>query len=63
MAQLRSIELKVIKGQEMYGWCVQKLKYNKQGTIDMFRGQNATRKVQLMYLEVKMQQVRYGWDI
>ena len=27
----------------------------------VFRGQQATRKVRLMYLEVKMQQKRYEW--
>ena len=37
--------LKVLNEQERYGWCVWKVEHNKKVTIDVFRGQNATRKI------------------
>ena len=49
--------------QARYNLCIWRLKCNKQGTIDVLRGENATSTVRLMYLEVKMQQVRYDWVI
>ena len=33
-----------------------------QGTTDPLRGKIATRKAQLIYSEVKMQQIGYSWD-
>lgn len=38
---------------------VWRLKNNKQGTIDVFRKENATRETPVIYLEVKRQQARY----
>ena len=35
------------------------VKYNKKGTVEIFRGYKATNKVRLKYAELKKQQVRY----
>ena len=39
--------------------CVQKLKYNNEGPIKILRGPQATSKVRIMYLEVKLQKGRH----
>ena len=39
------------------------VKYNKKGTVEIFRGYKATNKVRLKYAELKKQQVRYDCGV
>lgn len=39
---------------------VWRLKCNKQATTNVFRFENATGKLQMLYLEVEIQQARYN---
>ena len=55
--------LKVVKRQEKYDWCIWRIKHNKKCTIYVFRDEDRTRKVQMMYLSVEMQQMHYHCGI
>ena len=57
--RIRQRYLKVVKEQEKHGWSVWMLKYNKQSKIAVFKAENATSQLQIMYFEVEMQQIRY----
>ena len=76
-SKIRLTYLKVIRQEGRYGWFAQKVKYNRQSTTDVFRGEkcnkqdrtdvcrnkNATSETRLGCLKVSRQQERYDWYI
>lgn len=52
---VRLMFLEVNIQQVRKDWCIQMLKCNKQGTNNVFRSENVTKKIKLGYLKIKKQ--------
>ena len=58
-AKTRFIRLVVTRQQARYYWCIYRQKCDKQGTTDVFRGENAESNTRLRYLKA----IRHGYCV